>query len=609
MCGIIGYTGTRPAIPILMKGLEKLEYRGYDSSGIAFCGEKGKTEIVKAKGKLCALAEKTETRMKDQTHTGIGHTRWATHGEPSERNAHPHRGGCVVGVHNGIIENEETLKTELLLKGYSFQSETDTEIALDWIDLCYRETRDAVKALALAMRTFEGSYAMALIFDDHPETIFALRKESPLAIGIREGESFLSSDVSAFLHETKRVYYMGQKEIARLHEGDVIFYDGEGSEIAKAPTTLSLCVEDAEKEGFAHFMRKEIHEQPKAVRATLRPYMNGTKADIAALGFSEEEIRDLQTVWIVACGSAYHVGAAAQYVLESKARLFVRTEYASEFRYRTPLFDKNDLVIVVSQSGETADSLAALREAKRKGIRTLAIVNVKGSSIAREADRTLYTEAGPEIAVATTKAYSAQLALMSLIAAVFGRIRAAISEHEYEEMLLGLMNLPETIAAVLQTEDDLRRLAQRFYREHDTFLIGRGLDYAICMEGALKIKEISYIHAEAYAAGELKHGTISLVERGTLAIGVLTQPSLFEKTLANLKELKSRGAYIVALTMVADERLSACADVVLKLPKTDTCLAASAAAVPLQLLGYHLSVCKGLDVDKPRNLAKSVTVE
>ena len=612
MCGIVGFTGNRQAAPILLDGLEKLEYRGYDSAGIAVRDGDHPVEVVKAKGWLRVLAEKTNNGESLRGCCGIGHTRWATHGEPSETNAHPHitEDGNVVGVHNGIIENYQELKEKLLKKGYSFYSETDTEVAIKLIDYYYKKYLGTpVDAINHAMVRIRGSYALAVMFQDYPGEIWAARKESPMIIGVEDGECYLASDVPAILKYTRKVYYIGNLEIGRLQKGNVTFYNIDGDEIEKELKEVTWDAEAAEKGGYEHFLMKEIHEQPKAVSDTINSVVKDGVIDLTAVGLTEEQIRDISQIYIVACGSAYHVGVAAQYVIEDLARIPVRVELASEFRYRKPLMDPKGLVIIISQSGETADSLAALREAKAKGIRTLAIVNVVGSSIAREADNVFYTLAGPEIAVATTKAYSTQLIACYTLALQFAYVRQELEESEYSRMIAEMQTLPDKISKILEEKERLQWFAAKYSAANDIFFIGRGIDYAISLEGSLKLKEISYIHSEAYAAGELKHGTISLIEDGTLVIGVLTQQSLFEKTVSNMVECKSRGAYLMGLTTYGNYAIEDTADFVTYIPKTDEHFATSLAVIPLQLLAYYVAVARGLDVDKPRNLAKSVTVE
>lgn len=622
MCGIVGFTGRQQAAPILLEGLSKLEYRGYDSAGIAVRDGEALAEVVKSTGKLKNLAEKTENGTLLSGTCGIGHTRWATHGVPSQTNAHPHvSGNCtgsgsgavesdVVGVHNGIIENFRELKEKLEKHGYRFYSQTDTEVVIKLVDYYYKKYNlGPVDAIAKTMVRVRGSYALELMFKDYPGEIWVARKDSPMIIGITDGETYVASDVPAILKYTRNVYYIGNLEMAKLTPGNAVFYNLNGDEVSKDCVEISFTAEAAEKGGYEHFMMKEIHEQPKAVADTLNSVIKDGKIDLSAMGLSDEEIQKISQIYIVACGSAWHVGMAAQYVIEDLAKIPVRVELASEFRYRNPILDKNGLVIIISQSGETADSLAALREAKERGVRTLAIVNVVGSSIAREADSVFYTLAGPEIAVATTKAYSTQLVSAYVLALQFAKIRGEITEAECEDYISEILTIPEKIQKILDDKERLQWFAAKFANVQDIFFIGRGIDYAIALEGSLKMKEISYIHSEAYAAGELKHGTISLIEDGTILISVLTQSELFEKTVSNMVECKSRGAYLMGITSEGNYEIEDTANFVTYIPKVDDHFIGSLTVIPLQLLGYYVSVARGLDVDKPRNLAKSVTVE
>lgn len=612
MCGIVGYVGEGQAAPILLSGLEKLEYRGYDSAGIAVRSESnGNIEVVKAKGRLRILSEKTDEGKAVPGTCGIGHTRWATHGEPSEKNAHPHcsEDRSVVLVHNGIIENYQELKDKLLKSGYTFYSQTDTEIAVKLVDYYYKKTGTPLEALTRAMLRIRGSYAFGVMFHDCPGRIFAARKDSPLIIGMSGHGTLIASDVPAILDKTRDVYYIGNMEIAELSKDEAHFYNIDREEIHKDLVAIKWDAESAEKGGYEHFMLKEIHEQPKAVQDTVGAYVKDGRIDFSEVGLTEDFLKSLERIYVVACGSAYHVGMAGKYVTEDLADTPVEVDLASEFRYRNPKLMKNSLVIVVSQSGETADSLAALRLAKEKGVPVLGVVNVVGSSIARESDYILYTYAGPEISVATTKAYSTQLIAMYLIAIETAFVKGLISEERYAELLEELGRLPEKIQKTLDDKERIQWFASKYANARDIFFIGRGLDYAISMEGSLKMKEISYIHSEAYAAGELKHGTISLVEDGTLVVGVMTQKELFEKTLSNMVEVKSRGAYLMGLTLYGNYNIEDNADFSVYVPKTEQYFTTSLAIVPLQLMGYYVSVAKGLDVDKPRNLAKSVTVE
>lgn len=612
MCGIVGYTGNHQAAPILLDGLSKLEYRGYDSAGLAVRNGDAAAEVIKAKGRLKVLAEKTDDGACVPGTCGIGHTRWATHGEPSETNAHPHMSedGNVIAVHNGIIENYQELKDKLTRKGYTFYSSTDTEVAVKLIDYYYKKYLGTpVDAINHAMVRIRGSYALAIMFKEYPGELYVARKDSPMILGVADGSSYIASDVPAILKYTRNVYYIGNMEMACVKKGEITFYNLDGDEIQKEMKVIEWDSEAAEKAGYEHFMIKEIHEQPKAVEDTLNSVLKDGEIDLSEVGLGEEEIRKISQIYIVACGSAYHVGVAAQYVLEDLAKIPVRVELASEFRYRNPILPENSLVIIISQSGETADSLAALRESKQMGIRTLGIVNVVGSSIAREADNVFYTLAGPEISVATTKAYSTQLIAAYVLAVQFAKIRGAISQEQYEGYIRELQTIPAKIEKVLDDKERIQWFASKQVNAKDVFFIGRGIDYAISLEGSLKMKEISYIHSEAYAAGELKHGTISLIEEGVLVIGILTQNDLYEKTVSNMVECKSRGAYLMGLTTFGHYNIEDTADFTVYIPRTDSHFATSLAVIPLQLLGYYVSVAKGLDVDKPRNLAKSVTVE
>ncbi len=616
MCGIVGYIGKEQAAPILLAGLKKLEYRGYDSAGLAVRDEAtGKIDVVKAKGRLHILEEKTDGGKSVPGSCGIGHTRWATHGEPSETNAHPHSTDdhSVALVHNGIIENYQELKEKLLKEGYQFHSATDTEVAVKLIDYYYKKTGNPLEGIARAMLRVRGSYAFGILFKDYPDRMYAARKDSPLIAGKGATGNLIASDVPAILDQTRSVYYIGNMEIAELTEQELHFYNIDLEPLQKEPVEITWDAASAEKGGYAHFMIKEIHEQPKAVQDTISVYLKdkeeGKAISFAEAGLTDELLAGLERIYIVACGSAYHVGVAGKYVIESLSGIPVETDLASEFRYRNPRLMKNSLVIIVSQSGETADSLAALRLAKERGVPVLSIVNVLGSSIARESDYVLYTYAGPEISVATTKAYSAQLAVVYLLAVQCAMVQGAIGEERYEELTGELLALPDKIEKALENKERIQWFASKYANAKDIFFIGRGLDYAIGMEGSLKMKEISYIHSEAYAAGELKHGTISLIEEGTLVVGILTQPELYEKTISNMVETKSRGAYLMGLTSYGNYGVEDTVNFAVYVPKTDPLFAASVAVIPLQLFGYYVSAAKGLDVDKPRNLAKSVTVE
>lgn len=608
MCGIVGYIGTHQAAPVLLDGLAKLEYRGYDSAGIAvYDGEKIRTE--KAVGRLKVLEELTQDGATLPGTVGIGHTRWATHGVPSDLNAHPHfnHDHSIVVVHNGIIENYLKLKKKLTGKGYEFLSETDTEVIVHMLDYYYKG--DPLDAISKVMHRMEGSYGLGIMFRDHPDEVYAVRKDSPLIVGTSPEGNLIASDVPAVLKYTRDVYYLENEEIVKLTRDGLHFYNIDEEELEKEATHIDWDMNAAEKGGYEHFMLKEMHEQPKAVKDTLTPRIKNGDVVIEELGMTDEEIRAIRKIFIVACGSAYHTGVTAKYIFEKLARIPVEVDLASEFRYRDPILPENTLVVIVSQSGETADTLAALRLAKEKGVRTLGIVNVVGSSIAREADNVMYTWAGPEIAVATTKAYSTQLIAQYLLAMKFAKVRGTVSQNDFDAMIQSLERLPEQISLLLSHKENVQRFANRYLAAEHVFFIGRGIDYAISMEGSLKLKEISYIHSEAYAAGELKHGTISLIEDGRLVVAVLTQPELYKKTISNIQEVKTRGAFVMAVTTVGNTEVEKVADYVVYLPETNPIFANSLAIIPLQLFGYYVSIGRGLDVDKPRNLAKSVTVE
>lgn len=608
MCGIVGYIGTHQAAPVLLDGLAKLEYRGYDSAGIAvYDGEKIRME--KAVGRLKVLEELTQDGATLPGTVGIGHTRWATHGVPSDLNAHPHfnHDHSIVVVHNGIIENYLKLKKKLAGKGYEFLSETDTEVIAHMLDYYYKG--DPLDAISKVMHRMEGSYGLGIMFRDHPDEVYAVRKDSPLIVGTSPEGNLIASDVPAVLKYTRDVYYLENEEIVKLTRDGLHFYNIDEEELEKEATHIDWDMNAAEKGGYEHFMLKEMHEQPKAVKDTLTPRIKNGDVVIEELGMTDEEIRAISKIFIVACGSAYHTGVTSKYIFEKLARIPVEVDLASEFRYRDPILPENTLVVIVSQSGETADTLAALRLAKEKGVRTLGIVNVVGSSIAREADNVMYTWAGPEIAVATTKAYSTQLIAQYLLAMKFAKVRGTVSQNDFDAMIQSLERLPEQISLLLSHKENVQRFANRYLAAEHVFFIGRGIDYAISMEGSLKLKEISYIHSEAYAAGELKHGTISLIEDGRLVVAVLTQPELYKKTISNIQEVKTRGAFVMAVTTVGNTEVEKAADYVVYLPETNPIFANSLAIIPLQLFGYYVSIGRGLDVDKPRNLAKSVTVE
>lgn len=608
MCGIVGYIGKEEAAPILLDGLSKLEYRGYDSAGIAvFDGES--INVAKTKGRLKVLSELThDGRMLPGT-LGIGHTRWATHGSPSDTNAHPHLNSeeTIVVVHNGIIENYLKLKKKLESKGYRFVSETDTEVIAHLLDYYY--SGNPLEAVTKIMHRMEGSYALGIIFKDHPNELYAVRKDSPLIVGHTDGGSIIASDVPAVLKYTRDVYFIENEEIVRLTEQNMEFFTVDEEPLKKEPVHIDWDANAAEKGGYEHFMLKEMYEQPKAIADTFSPRIKDGRIEIEELGMDDEAIRAVKKIVIVACGSAYHTGMTSKYIFEGMARIPVEVDLASEFRYRDPILTDGTLVIVISQSGETADSLAALREAKEKGCKVLGIVNVVGSSIAREADNVMYTWAGPEIAVATTKAYSCQLIALYLLAMKFAHVRGTISEGELAEMIEDLKKLPAQVEMLLNNKDRIQKFANRYLAAKSIFFIGRGIDYAISMEGSLKLKEVSYIHSEAYAAGELKHGTISLIEDGTLVTALLTQENLYKKMISNIEEVKTRGAFVMAVTNEGHIDVEKAADYVVYIPKTNKYFTNSLAIIPLQLFGYYVAVGRGCDVDKPRNLAKSVTVE
>lgn len=608
MCGIVGYIGKKQAAPILLDGLSKLEYRGYDSAGMAVYDGK-KIHVQKAAGRLKVLDEQTHGGDTLPGTSGVGHTRWATHGVPSDINAHPHYNAdeTIAVVHNGIIENYLKLKKKLITKGCQFRSETDTEVVAMLLDYYYHG--DPMEAIVKVMHRVEGSYALGIIFADHPEVLYAVRKDSPLIVGQGKDGSYIASDVPAILRYTRNVYYLQNEEIAVLSNDAVHFFNIDSEEIEKEQKTIEWDINAAEKGGYEYFMLKEMNEQPKTVADTLNPRLKNGDIVIEELGMSDEEIRSLRKIHIVACGSAYHTGITGKYVLEGLSRIQVETDLASEFRYRDPIIEEGTLVIIISQSGETADSLAALREAKKRGALTLGIVNVVGSSIAREADRVMYTWAGPEIAVATTKAYSAQLIALYLLAVKFAKVRGKLDDQACASMIKDLKAIPAQIQMLLANKENIQRFANRYLAARDVFFIGRGIDYAISLEGSLKLKEISYIHSEAYAAGELKHGTISLIEEGTLVTAVSTQEDLYKKTLSNIVEVRTRGAFVMAVTNEDNTEIEKASDYVIYLPKTNKYFTNSLAIIPLQLFSYYVSVGKGLDVDKPRNLAKSVTVE
>ena len=608
MCGIVGYIGSSQAAPIILDGLSKLEYRGYDSAGMAiFDGEK--INIEKSVGRLNVLENITHGGETMKGHSGIGHTRWATHGAPSDVNSHPHynTSETIAVVHNGIIENYIYLRNKLMKKGYKFRSETDTEVIAHMLDYYY--TGNPMETITKVLHRIEGSYALGIMFANHPNELYAARKGSPLIVGQNKDGCFIASDVPAILKYTRKVYYVNDFEVVKLQADHMRFYALDEEEIQKEAVCIDWDANAAEKGGYDHFMLKEMYEQPKTVADTLGPRMKGNDIEIEELSMTDEELKNIKKMFIVACGSAYHAGVTAKYVIEGLARIPVEVDLASEFRYRNPILEEGTMVVVISQSGETADTLEALRQAKQRGFQVLGIVNVVGSSIAREADKVMYTWAGPEIAVATTKAYSAQLAALYLLAMKLGKVRETISVTEFLGMMEDLKRLPDQIEMLLSHKIKLQKFANRYIGAKDVFFIGRGIDYAISLEGSLKLKEISYIHSEAYAAGELKHGTISLIEEGTLVAAVSTQPLLYQKSISNIVEVKARGAFVLAVTCEGNTEIEKVSDYVVYIPETNPFFANSLAIIPLQLFSYYVAVGKGCDVDKPRNLAKSVTVE
>ncbi len=608
MCGIVGYIGKQQAAPIILDGLSKLEYRGYDSAGMAIY-DGHKIQIEKAAGRLKVLEELTHDGTTMPGMIGIGHTRWATHGAPSDVNSHPHfnKEETIAVVHNGIIENYLPLKKKLLDKGYEFVSETDTEVLAQLLDYYYKG--NPLEAITKVLHRVEGSYALGIMFAEHPDVLYAVRKDSPLIVGKSKDGCFIASDVPAILKYTREVYYVDNQEVVCMKQDSLNFYSVDEEEIKKESVMIDWDASAAEKAGYEHFMLKEMHEQPKTVTDTISPRIKDNDIVIEELGMTDEEIKKLSRIHMVACGSAYHAAVTGKYVMEGIARIPVEVDLASEFRYRDPILEENSMVVVVSQSGETADTLAALRESKKRGCKVLGIVNVVGSSIAREADNVMYTWAGPEIAVATTKAYSAQLVSLYLLALKFAMVKGSINQKDLQGYIEDIKKLPDQIELLMNNKERIQRFANRYIAAKDVFFIGRGVDYAISLEASLKLKEISYIHSEAYAAGELKHGTISLIEEGTLVAAVSTQPNLFKKTISNMVEVKSRGAFVLAVTTVGNTEIEKAADYVIYIPQTNAFFANSLAIIPLQLFAYYVAVGKGCDVDKPRNLAKSVTVE
>ena len=611
MCGIVGYVGTQQAAPLLLEGLRRLEYRGYDSAGMAVCGPDG-LRVQKAKGRLQALADLTDEGKTMPGVIGIGHTRWATHGEPNDTNAHPQvsESGRFAVVHNGIIENYAELKKKLLEKGYTFRSETDTEVVAQLLDWYYRDSRDVFEAVTSMLSAVEGTYALGILCADTPDRLIAARKDAPLLLGYGEGENFIASDVTALLRHTRNVVYMDDGELAVVSAVGIRIYDERRRPVEKERHYIDWDVDAAEKGGYAHFMLKEIFEQPTAISKAITGRIQEGRVVLSDLTMTDREIRDIGRICIVACGSSYHVGMVGKYNLERMLRRSVEVCLASEFRYSDPIIGPGDLAIVISQSGETLDSMAALREAKKRGARILSIVNVVGSSIARESDDVLYTWAGPEIAVATTKAYSTQMVVLNLLGLYFGDIMGTIDLETYTAMVQGIQALPHQMEEILSDTGYIQAAARELAGHDQVFFIGRNLDYALSLEGSLKLKEISYIHSEAYASGELKHGTISLIEEGTPVIAAATYMPLFDKAMSNVVEVQARGANVLALTTAAGtERMHSRVKNVLTVPETEAMLLPQLGVVPLQLLAYYIALERGCDIDKPRNLAKSVTVE
>lgn len=611
MCGIVGYVGKQQAAPILLDGLQRLEYRGYDSAGIAVSGPEG-MRVKKAKGRLQVLKDLTHDGADLPGTLGIGHTRWATHGEPNDINAHPHvsRSGCIAVVHNGIIENFAELKGQLLHKGYQFKSETDTEVVAQLLDYYYEQCGDVLEAVRRMLSAVEGAYALGIVSTDAPDMLIAARKDAPLLLGYGEGENFIASDVTAIIRHTRDISYMEDGEMAVLTAEKITVYDSQGHEVEKKHHRVDWNIDAAEKGGYAHFMLKEIFEQPRAIREATAARLQGGRVILKDLTMTPEEIRNIGRIIIIACGSSYHVGMVGKYNLERMLRRSVEVVLASEFRYSDPIVKRGDLVIAISQSGETLDTMAALREAKKRGARILSIVNVVGSSIARESDDVLYTWAGPEIAVATTKAYSTQMAVLNMLGLYFGDILGTIDRETYSEMVRDLQRVPEYIEKILESAESIHEIAKKICRSEDVFFIGRNLDYALSLEGSLKLKEISYIHSEAYASGELKHGTISLIRQGTPVIAVAAYLPLLDKAVSNVVEVQARGARVLALTTEAGaEALHKRVDTVLTVPEAEAMLLPQLGVIPLQLLSYYTALERGCDIDKPRNLAKSVTVE
>lgn len=608
MCGIVGYIGDKKAVPVLLNGLSKLEYRGYDSAGICV-NENESLKVIKCKGRLACL----EDRIKEenlQGNMGIGHTRWATHGEPNDVNSHPHisQSGQIAVVHNGIIENYMQIKEFLIKQGYKFKSETDTEVIAHLVEFYYKG--DLADAVMKVIDEIEGSYALGVLCKDNEDMFICARKDSPLIIGLGQGENFIASDIPAILEYTRDIYILEDKEVAILKRDSVQVFDSLGAPVQKEIFKVNWNVEAAEKGGYEHFMMKEMYEEPKVIRDTISPRIKDGKLVLDSITITADDIKKLEKIYIVACGTAYHAGVIGKYIIEKLCRIPVEVDVASEFRYRDPLINDKNMAIIISQSGETLDTLFALRESKKRGARILSIVNVVGSSIARDSDDVLYTWAGPEIAVASTKAYNTQLSALYLVALELGLKKGTVTEEEYNSIMEQLKTIPAGIEKILENKEDIQKFAHMHYNAKSIFFIGRGLDYALSMEGSLKLKEISYIHSEAYAGGELKHGTIALIEKGTLVVCPMTQDNLFDKMVSNIKEVKARGAVVLAITQEKHKvEAEKSADMVITIPDVDSMTAPISAVTPLQLFAYYMAIEKGCDVDKPRNLAKSVTVE
>ena len=612
MCGIIGFSGREQAAPILLDGLERMEYRGYDSAGIAVRSETKGLQVKKTKGRLRVLSDLTHGGADLEGTLGIGHTRWATHGEPNDINAHPHvsENGQIALVHNGIIENYLEIKEQLQRRGVTFTSDTDSEVVAQLLEYHYNECHNMLEAVGRVLRRIEGSYAFGIICSDFPNALIAARKDSPLILGYGENGNFIASDVTAIIKYTRDVVYMEDGEIAVVTPESIDVFDSEMNPLEKQHSQVDWDVSAAEKGGYAHFMFKEIMEQPEAIAKTVSPRIRDGRVVLDDITLTADYVRDISRIFIIACGSSYHVGMVSKYNWERLLRRPVQVDLASEFRYSDPLVDEKSLVVVISQSGETLDTMAAMREAKRRGARTLAVVNVVGSSIAREADDVLYTWAGPEIAVATTKAYSTQLVLMDLIGLYLADLLGTVEKSEYDAILAEAQLLPEKMSHFLEHFEDVQYFASRYFHHNSIFFIGRNLDYAMGLEGSLKLKEISYIHSEAYASGELKHGTISLIEPGTLVVALGTYAALFDKAMSNVVEVKARGAEVLAVTTETfKEKMEKTADSTIVVPDTHPILQPSLGVVPLQLFAYYVALQRGCDIDKPRNLAKSVTVE